>query len=57
MKEYEFEITLEKITVYGFGDDEEEALRDAEDTFCRDYLTKDIEISKVVVKSVGDCGV
>ena len=54
MKEYEFEITLEKITVYGVGEDEDEALRDAEDTFCRDYLTKDIDFADVVVKSVGD---
>ena len=54
MKEYEFEVTLEKITVYGVGEDEEEALRDAEETFCRNFRTKDIDFIGVEVKSVSD---
>lgn len=52
MKEYEFEITLKKITVYGVGEDGEDALRKAKDWFYQYYLTEDIDFTKVVVKSV-----
>lgn len=41
-KMYEFEVTLKNVTVFGYGENEEQALQDAKDSFCRDYLTKDI---------------
>lgn len=53
-KMYEFEVTLEKVTIYGYGENESEALQDAEESFCRDYLTKDIDFESYKVVGCED---
>ena len=51
-KLYEFKLALRTVTVYGRGDNEAEALEDAEDNFCRDYLTKDLMVDSYEIVSV-----